>query len=149
MKISDNGIAEIIAFEGLVLKAYPDPGTGGEPWTIGVGHTSAAGPPRVKKGMAITKEEAITILRRDLAVFERGVSEMVFHPITQGQFDAVVSFSFNVGLQNLKNSTLLKKVNAGDFEGAAREFRRWNKAAGRVLQGLVKRRAREEMIFRS
>lgn len=144
--ISPRGIALIEEAEGTRLQAYPDPGTGGDPWTIGVGHTG----PEVHKGLVWTKEQVDAALRSDLARFEKGVAALVAgHPTTQGQFDALVSFAFNLGLGNLGSSTLLKKHKAGDYAGAAAEFGKWVKAAGRVLPGLVKRRAAEADLYRS
>ena len=148
MKTSDRGVAFIAAHEGVVLEAYPDPATGGDPWTIGVGHTSRAGPPSVRPGMAITRGEAFEILAADLAVFERAVSSAVTVPLKQHEFDALVSFAFNVGAGNLRKSTLLRKLNAGDKSGAVGEFYKWNRAAGRVLSGLTRRRAEEAALFR-
>ncbi|MDQ0314867.1 glycoside hydrolase family protein [Amorphus orientalis] len=148
MKTSDRGVAFIAAHEGVVLKAYPDPATGGEPWTIGVGHTSRAGPPSVRPGMTITRGEAFEILEADLAVFERAVSSAVTVPLRQHEFDALVSFTFNLGAGNLRKSTLLRKLNAGDKAGAAGEFHKWNRAAGRVMRGLTRRRAEEAALFR-
>lgn len=141
--ISDQMIAKIKGFEGEKLAAYPDPGTGAAPWTIGVGHTG----PDVRPGMTITAAQSTNLLRADLAKFEAGVAALA-PTTTQGQFDALVSFAFNVGLTNLKGSTLLRKHNAGDYAGAADQFALWNKAAGKVLPGLVKRRAAEAQIYR-
>ena len=143
MKTSQNGVNKIKSREGLVLHAYPDPATGGAPWTIGVGHTGQ----EVYPGMVITADEADEILRRDLARFERGVSDAVKVPLTQSQFDALVSFAFNVGLANFRSSTLLKKLNAGDKIGAADQFLRWDRAAGKRMQGLANRRASERALF--
>ena len=92
MKTSSNGIEMIKAHEGLVLYAYPDPGTGGEPWTIGYGHTKGVLP-----GMRISEEQAEAFLREDLAAFEKAVTDLVPIPLTQSEFDALVSFCFNVG----------------------------------------------------
>ncbi|RYD60275.1 MAG: lysozyme [Verrucomicrobiaceae bacterium] len=142
--ISTAGISLIKEFEGTRLKAYPDPGTGGAPWTIGVGHTG----PEVKPGMVITEAQSDNYLHSDLAKFEKTVNTLVKAAITQPMFDALVSFAYNCGPANLKTSTLLKKVNAGDFAGAANEFAKWNKAAGRVLNGLTRRRAAEAALFR-
>lgn len=147
MKVSDAGRKAIAAHEGVRLKAYPDPATGGEPWTIGVGHTSAAGPPKVTKGMTITAEECDEILSRDLATFEKAVLKVVTAPLTQNQFDALVSLAFNIGAGNLSKSTLVKKLNARDYRGAADQFTVWNKAAGKVMKGLVNRRADERALF--
>lgn len=144
MKTSQAGIDLIKRFEGLELTAYPDPGTGGEPWTIGYGHTGG-----VKPGDKVTEAEAEEILRQDLRKFEDCVNAYVAVPITQGQFDALVSFAFNVGCGALKSSTLLRLLNNGDSEAAAQQFIRWNKAAGRVLAGLTRRREAERDLFQS
>lgn len=143
--ISDKGIALIKEFEGVRLKAYPDPGTGGAPWTVGIGHTG----PEVKPGMVITEAQAYNYLRSDLSKFEKTVNTLVTAKITQPMFDALVSFAYNCGPANLKSSTLLKKVNAGKFDEAVLEFAKWNKAAGRVLNGLTRRRKAEADLFRS
>ncbi len=84
-----------------------------------------------------------------MAIFVKAVNNAVTVPLNQDQFDALVSFTFNLGEGNLKSSTLLKKVNAGDFAGAAQEFQRWNKAGGKVLPGLTRRRACEALLFQS
>lgn len=139
---SDKGIALIKEFEGLRLQAYPDPATGGEPWTIGVGHTGG-----VRRGDVITEAQADTFLRADLGRFEAAVNKLA--PVTtQDQFDALVSLAFNVGEGNLASSTLLRKHNAADYDGAAAEFGRWNKAAGKVMAGLTRRRAAEASLYR-
>ncbi|TVQ10832.1 MAG: lysozyme [Leptolyngbya sp. DLM2.Bin27] len=147
--INAAGVEIIKAFEGLGLSAYPDPGTGGEPWTIGYGHTSAAGPPQVHPGLTITRSEAEAILKRDLAQYEKAVANAVTRPLTGNQFSALVSFTFNVGAANLQSSTLLKKHNAGDAAGAAEEFGRWVYAGGDVMPGLVRRRRAEQALYRS
>lgn len=147
--INAAGLEIIKGFEGLGLSAYPDPGTGGEPWTIGYGHTSAAGPPQVYPGLTITRAEAEEILKRDLSKYENAVANAVTRPPTSDQFSALVSFTFNVGAGNLRSSTLLKKHNAGDFAGAAEEFGRWVYAGGNVMQGLVRRRRAERALYRS
>lgn len=141
MKTSQRGIDLIRQFEGERLSAYLCPA--GIP-TIGVGHTG----PDVHMGMRITAAQSEALLKQDLAKFETGVEKLVTHPITQDQFDALVSFSFNLGLGALKGSTLLKKLNAGDFQGASNEFSKWVNAGGQRLQGLVRRRAAEQMLFR-
>lgn len=151
MKTSENGKAIIKAFESLELVAYPDPGTGGAPWTIGWGHTG----PEVKPGLTWTQAQAEQALSNDLAQFERDVTQLVKVEINQNQFDALVSFAFNVGsdidaddiAEGLGDSTLLKKLNAGDYDGAADEFPKWNKAAGKVLKGLTRRRNAERDLF--
>ena len=147
MKVSASGRKAIMRHEGVRLTAYPDPATKGEPFTIGVGHTSAAGAPKVTKGMIITEDECDEILSRDLATFEAAVEKAVTVPLNQNQFDALVSFTFNVGAGNLQKSTLLKRLNQGDYRGAAEQFGAWNKAAGKVMKGLVTRRADERALF--
>lgn len=144
MRTSPAGRAFIGRHEGLRLSAYRD---AAGVWTIGYGHTAAAGPPAPVSGMTITAPEADAILGRDLARFEAAVSRLVTVALAQGEFDALVSFTFNVGEGALARSTLLRKLNAGDRAGAAAEFGRWNKAGGRVLAGLTRRRAEERAMF--
>ena len=143
MNISNKGLALIKSFEGCELEAYPDPGTGGDPWTIGFGHTG----PEVKPGLVITAEEADSLLERDVARFERCVEKSLSVEVTQEQFDALVCFAYNVGCKNLQDSTLLKYVNQGRFDDAAQQFLRWNKAGGKVLAGLTRRRQAEADLF--
>jgi lysozyme len=140
MKISPKGLAVIKQFEGLRLTAYKCPAG---VLTIGYGSTGA----HVKPGMIITEQEAERLLLGDISRFEVGVQEVIKKTLTQGQFDALVSFSFNVGLGALRESTLAAKLKAGDVVGAANEFARWNKAGGKVLPGLVKRREAERALF--
>lgn len=120
MKISQQGIDMIKHFEGLVLTAYQcQAGV----WTIGYGHTA-----RVKKGDAITAEQAEKFLKKDLANFEEGVNHLLSErkiKLLQHQYDMLVSFAFNLGVGALKSSTLLKKLKTGDISGAAAEFPRW------------------------
>ena len=142
MKTSPKGIALFKSAEGLRLKTYPDPGTGGLPWTIGYGSTSG-----VTRNMVITEAQAEQMLAADLVRFERIVERAVRVPVTQGQFDALVSFTYNVGEGNFTKSTLLRKLNAGDAAGAAEQFTRWVNAGGKVLPGLVKRRVAERALF--
>lgn len=144
-RINQAGLELIKAAEGCEFTAYPDPGTGGDPWTIGYGHTG----PEVKPGLTITQAIANAYLALDCAKFEKAVSGMVTIPVTDNQFSALVSFAYNVGPGNLKASTLLKKLNAKDIPGAADEFLKWNKAAGKVLAGLTKRREAERKLFLS
>ena len=96
-----------------------------------------------------TQAECDAEFVNDMAIFVAAVNNLVNVPVNQDQFDALVSFAFNVGANNLRNSTLLKKLNAGDFAGAAQEFQRWNKAKGKVLPGLTRRRACEALLFQS
>lgn len=144
LKTSQRGIALIKSFESLELKAYPDPGTGGKPFTIGWGHTKG-----VKLGDRITEQQAETFLAEDLAVFELTVNSAVKVPVTQNQFDALVSLAFNIGGANFAGSTLVKKLNAGDPRGAADQFLRWKFADGKEMRGLVRRRAAERELFLS
>lgn len=143
MKTSPAGMAAIKRREGVRLVAYPDPATGGDPWTIGVGHTG----PDVYPGMKISAQESDDLLAKDLAKFELGVSRMVTVPLTQSQFDALVSFTFNVGLGNFGTSTMLRLLNAKDYAGAANQFLRWNKAGGKEMAGLTARRQDERKQF--
>lgn len=142
MKISDRGLQLIRISEGLKLIAYPDPGTGAEPWTIGVGHTKG-----VRRGDVCTESEAMAWLREDCAEAEACVETWVEPDLAQHQFDALVSFVFNLGCGNFKGSTLLKLINAGNFGAAKAQFKKWNKAAGRVLAGLTTRRLAEAEMF--
>lgn len=153
MKISKNGIEFIERWEGCILQSYddrtdrivgPDDPVAGV-LTIGVGHTDAAGPPKVTKGMTITKEEAEEILDRDLDKVEEEVNNLVKVPLTQNQFDTLVSFHFNTGA--LGRASALKSLNAGDYEDAAKRLTLYIKDDGRVVQGLVNRRAAEMKLF--
>lgn len=143
MHTSAAGIELIKSHEGCELQSYPDPATGGDPWTIGYGHTGA----EVVAGLIWTKERCEAQLQDDLVVRERAVARLVTAPITQGQFDALVSFAFNVGIANLASSTLLKKLNALDDEGASAEFQKWCHAAGKLMPGLLARRTDEQKMF--
>jgi lysozyme len=147
MRTSAAGRAFIAAHEGVVLHAYPDPATGGAPWTIGVGHTSAAGPPRVTRGMTLTREEAFAILAADLARFEAAVAAALPGPHAQAAFDALVSLCFNIGPGNFARSALVRRLKAGDRAGAADAFLAWTMAAGRHLPGLTRRREAERRLF--
>lgn len=144
-RISGRGVALIEQAEGCRLTAYPDPGSGGDPRTIGSGHTG----PDVHEGLTITQAQADALLRQDLARFERGVAALVAgHATTQGQFDAMVSFAFNLGIGALAGSSLLRLHRQGAFGAAAAEFGKWTHAGGRVLPGLVRRRAAEAALYR-
>ena len=147
-KVSDNCIRMIKHHEGVRYQPYQDPiGL----WTVGVGHLIGDGKSLPQEwNKTFTSEEVDDILKDDLARFERGVNTLIpITRLTQNQFDALVSFSFNVGLGNLQASTLRQKLNRGDYEGAANEFPKWRKAGGRVLNGLVRRRADEKAMFMS
>ncbi|PRP70895.1 muraminidase [Chromobacterium amazonense] len=140
MQTSANGINLIKQFEGLKLTAYQDSvGV----WTIGYGHTGRD----VKPSQTISSNQADQLLRQDLARFEQGVSNLIKVSIKQNQFDALVSFSYNLGLGNLQSSTLLRLLNQGDYQAAAGQFPLWNKAGGKVLPGLTRRRLAEQALF--
>ena len=141
MQMSLEGINTLLKpFEGCKLTAYKDPrGI----WTIGYGHTSAAGSPVVVEGMAITQKQAEDILRRDLVQFETAVHEMMHQPLNQHQFDVLVDFCYNAGASNLRSSTLMKKVNAAQFNAIPAELVKWTKAGSKELPGLVRRRHAE------
>lgn len=141
---SGNDCRDLIRhFESCVLKAYPDPATNGPPITIGYGHTG----PEVRMGDTLTPPEAEALLALDLIRFERGVDEMLKRDVTQSQFDALVSLAFNIGLGNLKGSTLMKRLNAGEDAAAQEQFLVWNRAAGQVMKGLQRRRKAESLVF--
>ncbi len=139
MKIGINGLNLIKEFEGLRLQAYKCPA---DIWTIGYGHTAGIGPDDV-----ITEAQAISLLCQDVVASEQAVNQYVHVPLTQNQFDALVSFIFNLGVGNFLTSTLLKKLNAGDYDGAVQEFERWIHANGKALPGLVRRREAERVLF--
>lgn len=146
MQTSDKGIALIKQFEGCKLTAYQDSvGV----WTIGYGWTQPVDGKPIRVGMAIKQETAERLLKTGLVSYESDVSRLVKVGLTQGQFDALVSFTYNLGARSLSTSTLLRKLNAGDYAGAADEFLRWNKAGGKVLSGLARRREAERALFLS
>jgi lysozyme len=147
MTINQAALDLIKRSEGFVDHWYPDPGTGAEPMTCCYGHTSAAGPPRYSPGQTFTEAEGEAILRQDLANTEATVKQLVKVPLNENQYGALVSFVFNVGGGNFATSTLLRLLNAGEYAQAASQFARWNLAAGKVLPGLVTRRAAEATLF--
>ena len=139
MKIGERGLALIREFEGCRLQAYQDSvGV----WTIGYGCTTD-----VEPGQIITQAEAEARLSEDLKHAESCVNAAVTVPLTQHEFDACVSFVFNLGCGNFRKSTLLLKLLDSDYDGAALEFRIWDKAGGQVLAGLTRRRMAEERLF--
>ena len=144
MNYSKNGLHLTENFEGLRLTAYPDPATHGDPWTIGYGHTGA----EVHQGMTITQEQAEEFLMQDVQKAVQTVNSKVHTDLTQNEFESLVDFVFNCGAGNFAGSTLLRKINAGDMEGAALEFQKWDKAAGHVMAGLVRRRQAETDLFK-
>jgi lysozyme len=158
VKVSKEAIEGIKKDEGVRTKPYRCPAL---LWTVGVGHVIDQNHIRVKfddrKNLPIpdgwdrtlSMAEVDAILAQDLATFERGVLRLCPSGLTQGRFDALVSFSFNVGLGNLQRSTIRMKHNRGDFEGAAESFMAWTKAGGKELPGLVKRRKHERALYES
>ena len=149
--IGPEGIALIKRFEGCarvrsdgLVGAYPDPGTGGAPWTIGWGATG----PGIGPGSVWTQQQCDARIESDVARHARDVAFALGDaPTTQAQFDALVSFHYNTGA--IARSTLLRRHLAGDYRAAEEEFARWNRAGGRVLKGLVRRRAAEARLYRS
>ena len=144
MKISQVGIDLISSFEDTKLQAYDD-GVG--VWTIGIGTTIYPNGIKVKKGDKCILEQAKEYFAHDLKSFEKTVNDSIKVPLSQNQFDALVSLTYNIGSTAFKNSTLLKKLNAKDYAGAADQFLRWNKGGGKVLKGLVRRREAERALF--
>lgn len=135
----------IIEFEGLRLKAYKD---GGGIWTIGVGHTSDKDQ-TVYADLVISKARAYELLDLDIAEAEKAVDTYVKVPLNANQHGALSSFTFNLGVGAFKGSTLLRKLNAGDYKGAANELDKWVHDDGVVVKGLVRRRAAEKALFLS
>jgi lysozyme len=146
MRMTEEGLALIKRFEGFRSDAYRCPAG---IWTVGYGHTSMAGAPEVTPGLKVSRAEAGEILRRDVAKFAEGVAARVEADLTPSQFSALASFAYNVGLGNFAKSSVLKAVNAGDFDAVARRLQMWVKAGGRTLPGLVRRRAAEAELFAS
>ncbi|AOR64849.1 lysozyme [Pectobacterium wasabiae] len=146
MQISANGINLIKQFESCELTAYQDVvGV----WTIGYGWTQSVDGKPIRRGMTIGAATADRLLKTGVVQYEQAVNQLVRVPVNQNQFDALVSFAYNLGIRSLSTSTLLKKLNAGDYAGAADEFPRWNKAGGKVLTGLTRRREAERALFLS
>ena len=141
MKISQEGLSLIKKFEGLRLKAYK---CSANVLTIGYGHTGGG-----KETDKITLEEADSLLKKDIAKFEEYVSDNVMVKLNQSQFDALVAWTFNLGPGNLRESTMLKKLNNQEYESVPFEMRRWNKAGGKTLDGLIRRREAESLLFES
>ncbi|OON39844.1 muraminidase [Izhakiella australiensis] len=144
MNISSNGIILIKTFEGCSLQAYQD--TAGV-WTIGYGWTGLVNGEPVKEGMSITRQQADELLVEGIQKYESGVRGEVTVNLTQWQYDALISFTYNVGIASFTDSTLLKKLNAGQYQSAADEFLRWHNAGGEVVFGLILRRAYERDRF--
>lgn len=139
MSIPDAAVDLIKRYEGCRLEAYRCPrGV----WTIGYGHVGG-----IREGQTITQAEADAMLARDLDYFADGVRRLVRVPITQGQLGALVSLAYNIGLGALARSTLLRKLNASDYDGARAEFGQWVNAGGQRILGLVKRRHAEQELW--
>ena len=139
MKLGEKGTEILKYFEGCKLTAYQDSvGV----WTIGYGHTKG-----VYDGMTITQDQAEQMLLSELEEYEGYIKDMVTVPLTQNQFDALVVWVYNLGPTNFRNSTLLKELNSGNYTAAGKEITRWNKAGGKVLAGLVRRREAEAKLF--
>lgn len=139
MPISNNGIALVQQSESCSLVAYKDPiGI----WTIGFGHIKD-----VKQGDTCTYSQAIEWLKQDTEEAESYVNDLVKVSLNQNELDALIDFVFNLGPTNFKNSTLLRLINEGNKLAAAQQFERWNKAGGKVLSGLTKRRLAEKALF--
>lgn len=151
LQAGPDGEKLIKEFEGFArdigggrVHAYPDPGTGGKPWTIGWGSTG----PDIGPDTVWTVDQCAARFTEHLRHFSASVAKLLEGaPTSQGEFDAMVSLAYNIGTGNFSGSTLLKKHRAGDHAGAALEFAKWNKAAGRVLPGLVRRRAAEAALY--
>ena len=133
------GLALIKKFEGCELKAYQ---CSAGVWTIGYGHTKD-----VVEGMEITQEEAEQMLVDELHEYESYINKYVTVALSQNQFDALVSWVYNLGPANLKSSTMLKVLNSGEYEDVPAQMKRWNKAGGKVLEGLIRRREAEACLF--
>jgi lysozyme len=141
MTINVAGLDLLTRYEDFRPKPYDD-GTG--TLTIGYGHTRSAVMPA-----SVTEEEAQELLRQDLEYFQDVIYRNVLVPLNENQFSALLSFVYNVGEGNFRNSTLLKKLNNGNFRAASDEFQKWNKGGGEVMGGLLRRRAAEEQLFRT
>ena len=140
METSSEGISLIQKFEGCELEAYQ---CSAGVWTIGYGHTKD-----VVEGMTITKEQAEQMLVDELHEYENYINEYVTVALSQNQFDALVSWVYNLGPANLKASTMLKVLNSGKYEDVPSQMKRWNKAGGKVLEGLIRRREAEACLFK-
>lgn len=129
--------------DGIWYCAYADPATRGDPWTIGFGHTG----PEVKKGLCVPEKRAQELLLEDIGKAQAALARCVKVPVHENELGALSSLTMNIGGRNACGSTLVRKLNAGDYMGAAAEFPRWRYAAGKVMPGLVKRRECERRLF--
>ena len=141
MKISQEGLSLIKRFEGCRLESYK---CSANVLTIGYGHTSG-----VKETDTITQDEADKLLQEDVEQFEKYVDDNVTVELGQSQFDSLVAWTFNLGVGNLRESTMLKKLNNEDYKSVPSEMKRWNKAGGKTLDGLIRRREAESLLFQS
>lgn len=150
-RIGAAGLSLVKQFEGFEPKWYPDPAHGWKVPTIGYGHTDAAGPPKyaTTKNLVLSEAEATEILRNDLQKYADAVSKAVTVPLNDNQFDALVSWCYNVGPGAVAKSTLVRKLNAGNYAAVPLELAKWNKAGGKTLKGLTRRRAAEAARFAS
>ena len=144
MQMSRAGIQMLVNFEGFHHQAYRCPA---QVWTIGFGTTVYPDGRRVQQGDECSWEQALSYKMHMLKKFERVVQEAIHVPLTQSQFEALVSLAYNIGPHAFKTSTLVKKLNAGDYVAAAEQFLRWNKVGSQVVQGLVNRRQQEKIWF--
>ena len=141
MKCSQGGLALIKKFEGCRLESYR---CSANVLTIGYGHTGG-----VLETDVITQDDADKLLEEDIAKFEKYVNDNVTVELNQSQFDALVAWTFNLGVGNLRQSTMLRKLNEGDYQSVPSEMNRWNKAGGKTLDGLIRRRKAEGLLFES
>ena len=141
MKCSQEGLALIKKFEGCRLESYR---CSANVLTIGYGHTGG-----VLETDVITQDDADKLLEEDIAKFEKYVNDNVIVELNQNQFDALVAWTFNLGVGNLRQSTMLRKLNEGDYQSVPSEMNRWNKAGGNTLDGLIRRRKAEGLFFES
>jgi lysozyme len=148
LSLDSAGLQLIKDFEGFRTDAYVDPGSGNQPITIGYGTTRIGGKP-VTLGTKITQQQAEEYLKLDVIQFENSVKNSVTVPLSQGEFNALVSFTYNAGAGNLAKSSMLSYTNQGQYEQASLSFSKWTKASGQVLKGLVKRRTAEANMYRT
>lgn len=144
MTPSENCYAMTKTEEGKSLVAYPDPATGGAPWTIGYGHTGG-----VRPGDTCTEAQADEWLRQDMAHVAFHINRLLKVKVTQREFDALCVLAFNIGIGNLESSTLLKLLNEAKYEDAAMQFTRWDHAGGKEIPGLLRRRKDEQALFQA
>ena len=143
MIVSEAGKQFIKQWEQCRLHAYPDPGTGGAPWTCGWGSTGSD----ISNTTQWSQGQADARFESEISVLQYKMEDLIQVAMTQNEFDSCASISFNIGIGNFRSSTLLRKLNAGDKDGCSAEFLRWNRAAGKVMAGLVRRRKAEHDLF--